>query len=284
MLLKFLAAVFFLIGLNRSCLAYECSKPGRELVDYRLEEHRSFCHEIFEFYSKFNEPSPQQPANWNDARRIYQEAIELVKFKSETDIRQNERKNFVYFIELYNQVIKNDKLWSLLVDLEHDLARVLEPNRKHSFCPVSKAKKFPGTSPVAIFIDSFCSKYSFGLDQLIEVFESENYCRVARENSECSTVTKRKKDSFRVNLVGCVMRYVLLAQDRTSLKAYLDFGTNGAKYPSQHLDNYMKCVNRFVMPSAWPDELKLYFYFHAAVLLKPTLIKDKNDPKVGVQK
>jgi hypothetical protein len=272
---KLLIAALLAITLSGHCSARDCSPPDYDnrIAQSRFRnESQSTCHNLLDNYFKFEEPPAEVPQDWDQARTFYLQAI--AQLMKRTDFKLEDRKNYLYFIQLYKQIIDNDKLWNLMIALEADLARIDVTYINQSFCAMPQTLKEPHTvsdsNQQAGFINSFCSKFSFGIDRLLETFDGENYCRIAKTQDDCASITQAKKDDYRVKFNGCTMRYVLLAQ--TEMRTYLDFGTNGVDYADQHLDNYMKCLSRFVMPAVWPVELKRYFYFHAAVLIKPVVL------------
>jgi hypothetical protein len=273
-----LVIVAFLVAahLIGHCLAHECSQP---LVHIHLnttrfsDELQSTCHNLLSDYFRYGDQEEEQAAqDWDQARLLYKRAI--AKLISVSDFNLEQRKNYLYFIKLYMYIIESDNLWSLLVDLEHDFKIILEEDRNTSFCQVPKPRNLPATTEHSAFINSFCSEFSFGVDKLLGTFDTETYCPLTRNPEDCALVSEIKRDDFRVKFNGCTMRYVLLARGRSDEKIFLDFGPNGSEYSDDNSENYMNCLNRFVVPDEWPDELKRYVYFHAVILLKPLVLHD----------
>jgi hypothetical protein len=276
MFAQLLVAAFLAISLSDHCWAHDClprARVNRMTHSIFGNELENTCHNILGDYFKYKQPQEHSdvPQDWEQARILYLQAID--ELMNVTDFKPEDRKNYFIFIQLYNQTINNDELWNLMIALETDLARVYEANKKHSWCPMPKPPTVSDSNQHAGFINVFCSKFSFGIDKLLEAFDGENYCKIAQTEDECDSITQAKKDDFRLELHECTILHVLRDQNETGNGTrYFDFGTNGFDYSDQHLDEYMKCLSQHVMPAVWPYVLKRYFYFHTAVLLKPTVL------------
>jgi hypothetical protein len=236
MILQTLIAALLAITLSGHCLARDCSPPDYDnrIAQSRFgNESQSTCHNLLKDYIDLSrvEQTPGVPNDWDQAKKLYLQAIKILLADKNPYI--DNRQNFRFFTQLYKQILQNEKLLGLLIDLEADLARIHENHRNQSFCAIPEPQTESDSNKHASFINSFCSKFSFGIDRLLEAFDGENYCRIAKTQDDCASIIQAKKDDYRVKFNGCTMRYVLLAQ--TEMRTYLDFGTNGVDYADQHL-------------------------------------------------